>query len=69
MRPRYHGERMNGPQERNKTALARARSAAMTVTLVMVALILAFFPFVPVHFLRKRDHERQDQEISRDLDE
>jgi preprotein translocase subunit YajC len=37
--------------------------------LIFVALLLAVFPFLPVQLLRKQREERQEQEISRDLDE
>jgi len=44
---------MSRLQTGNKTALDRAQNAAMTITLVMVALIPAFFPLVPVHRFTK----------------
>lgn len=60
---------MNQPPNEMSTDLARAKGIAMTVTLVFVALILAFFPFLPIQLLRKRQDERHQQEISRDLEE
>ncbi len=60
---------MNGPPGHSPTVGTRAKSAAKTATLIFVVLLLAAFPFIPVQLLRKQREERQDQEISRDLDE
>lgn len=60
---------MHCPPDRRRTGYARAKGAAITVMLIFVALLLAVFPFLPVQLLRKQREERQEQEISRDLDE
>ena len=60
------GYNENVMEQRTHTGLSRARAAAMTALLVCVALILAFFPFLPIQLLRKREDERHPQEIARD---